>query len=104
MAMPTSGAVSVARSKPRTRTAWVLESIAIERGEPVAAGTLATQDCQLVTERNDLELQFLAAAKPTSEPRKKLRTECEHARDTTAGQDKSLDFSMLCEFSVWTTA
>ena len=76
----------------------------IDAGVSRMAGTLATQDCQLVTERNDLELQFLAAAKPTSEPRKKLRTECEHARDTTAGQDKSLDFSMLCEFSVWTTA
>jgi hypothetical protein len=68
MAMPTSGAVSVARSKPRTRTAWVLESIAIERGEPVTAGTLATRDCQLVTERNNLKLQFREAAKPTSEP------------------------------------
>jgi hypothetical protein len=68
MAMPTSGAVLVARSKPRTRTAWVLESIAIERGEPVTAGTLATRDCQLVTERNNLKLQFREAAKPTSEP------------------------------------
>ena len=68
MAMPTSGAVPVARSKPRTRTAWVLESIAIERGEPVTAGTLATRDCQLVTERNNLKLQFREAAKPTSEP------------------------------------
>jgi hypothetical protein len=68
MAMPISGAVSVARSKPRTRTAWVLESIAIERGEPVTAGTLATRDCQLVTERNNLKLQFREAAKPTSEP------------------------------------
>lgn len=28
------------------------------------------------------------------------RDECEHARDTTAGQDKSLDFSMLSDFSV----
>jgi len=41
---------------------------AIELGEPWAAGTLATQDCQLVAERNDLELQFRAAAKPISEP------------------------------------
>jgi len=40
----------------------------IERGEPGAAGTLATQDCQLVAERNDLELQFRATAQPTSEP------------------------------------
>ena len=68
MATPREGAVAGARSELRIRTAWVLESIAIERGEPVAAGTLATQDCQLVTERNDLELQFCAAAKPTSEP------------------------------------
>ena len=41
---------------------------AIEREELGAARTLATQDCQLVAERNDLELQFRAAAKPTSEP------------------------------------
>ena len=41
---------------------------AIEGAEPGTAGTLATQDCQLVAERNDLELQFRAAAKPTSEP------------------------------------
>jgi len=44
---------------------------AIERREPGADGTLATQDCQLVAERNDLELQFRAAAKPISEPGKK---------------------------------
>jgi hypothetical protein len=43
MATPRRGAVAEVRSELRTRTAWVLESIAIERGEPVAAGTLATQ-------------------------------------------------------------
>jgi hypothetical protein len=68
MATPRRGAVAGARSELRTRTAWVLESIAIERGEPVTAGTLATRDCQLVTERNNLKLQFREAAKPTSEP------------------------------------
>ena len=68
MATPRRDAVAGARSELRTRTAWVLESIAIERGEPVVVGPPATQDCQLVTERNDLELQFRAAAKPTSEP------------------------------------
>ena len=41
---------------------------AIEREELGAARTLAMQDCQLVAERNDLELQFRAAAKPASEP------------------------------------
>ena len=46
--------------------------------------------------------QFHAAAKPASEPSKKRRAECEHVRDTTAGQDKSLDFSILSEFSVGT--
>ena len=59
---------------------------------------LATQDCQLVAERNDLELQFRAAAKPTSEPWDKPEDVCEHARDTAVGQDKSLDFSILSEF------
>ena len=57
--------LSLLKTNPR---AWVLESIAIERGEPVTAGTLATRDYQLVTERNNLELQFRAAAKPRSEP------------------------------------
>jgi hypothetical protein len=33
---------------------------------------------------------------------KEARDECEHARDTAAGQDKSLDFCMLSEFSVET--
>jgi len=33
-----------------------------------AARMRATQDCELVAERNDLELQIRAAAKPTSEP------------------------------------
>ena len=41
---------------------------AIERGVPGASGTLATQNCQLVAKRNDLELQLRAVAKPTSEP------------------------------------
>jgi hypothetical protein len=33
-----------------------------------SAGMLAMQDCKLMVERNDLELQFRSAAKPTSEP------------------------------------
>ena len=33
---------------------------------------------------------------------KAARDECAHACDTTAGQDKSLDFCMLSEFSVET--
>ena len=41
---------------------------AIERGEAGASATLATQNCQLVAERNNLKLQFRAAAKLTSEP------------------------------------
>jgi hypothetical protein len=55
-----------------------------------------------VAERNDLQLQFRAVTKPTSEPGKKLRDVREHARDITAGQDKSLDYSTLSEFSVAT--
>jgi hypothetical protein len=58
--------------------------------------------CQLVAERNDLELQNRAAVKPTSEPGEERRDDCEHAGDTTAGQDKSLDFSTLSEFLVGT--
>jgi len=45
-----------------------LTHLATFRSVLAPAGTLATQDCQLVAERNDLELQFRAAAKPTSEP------------------------------------
>ena len=63
---------------------------------------LAMQDCKLVAERNNLELQFRSAAKPTSEPRNKRRDVREHAPETTARQDKSLDFLMLSEFSVGT--
>jgi len=73
-----------------------------DRAEPEAAGPLATQDCQLVVERNDLELQFSAAAKPTRERSGERGDECEHGGDTTAGQDKSLCFSKRSEFSVGT--
>jgi hypothetical protein len=38
----------------------------IDRAESGTAGPLATEDRELVAERNDLELQFHAAAKPTS--------------------------------------
>jgi hypothetical protein len=49
---------------------------AIEREKLGATRTLAMQDCQLVVERDDLELQFRAAAKSTIEPWKKLQNEC----------------------------
>ena len=73
----------------------------VDRGEVGASGTLATQDRQLVLERENLELQFRAAPKPTGEPRHGGRNESEHAGDTTAAKDKSLDFSTLSEFLVW---
>ena len=41
-----------------------------------------------MAERNYLEFQIRAAARPTSEPRRKRRDESEHAGDTTVGQDK----------------
>jgi hypothetical protein len=41
---------------------------AVHTKEPGTAWTLAMQDCELVAERNDFELQFHAAAKPASEP------------------------------------
>jgi hypothetical protein len=66
------------------------------------AGTLATQDCQLVAERNDFELQFHAAAKPTSEPGEDRRNVSKQAGDSTARLDKSLDFSTISEFLVGT--
>jgi hypothetical protein len=74
-------------------------SIQKSRGRP---GTLATQNCKLVARRNDLELQFDAAAKATSEPGKERRDICEHVGDSTARQKKSLDFSTLAEFLLGT--
>ena len=41
---------------------------AIDRKKLSASGTPAAQDGELMPERNDLELQFYAAAKPTGEP------------------------------------
>jgi hypothetical protein len=55
-----------------------------------------------VAERNDLEIQFCAAAKPTGEPGEKLRNGRKHAGQTTAGRVKSPDFSIPSEFSVAT--
>lgn len=55
-----------------------------------------------MAERNYLELQSQAAAKPTTEPGEQRRDEREHAGDTTAGQDNSLGFSTLSEFSAGT--
>jgi hypothetical protein len=43
----------------------------IDGVEPGTAGTQAAQDCELVAQRNDLELQFHAAAKPASESEEK---------------------------------
>jgi len=48
----------------------------------------------LVAERNDLELQFYATAKPTAEPGE----ERVHAGDITADRNKSPAFSALSEF------
>jgi hypothetical protein len=74
----------------------------VDWGEAGPSGTLATEDRQLVSERENLKLQFRAAPKPTGEPRHDGRNESEHADDTTAAQDKSLHFSTLSEFLVWT--
>ena len=53
-------------------------------------------------DRNDLKLQFGTAAKPTGEPREEFREQRLHAGDTTAGRNKSPDFSTLSEFLVGT--
>jgi hypothetical protein len=72
--------------------------------EAPAARTLAMQDRHLVTQRDDLELQFHAAPKPTSEPGEECRDVCEHAGDSTAVMLKTLDIPALSEFSVTTTS
>jgi hypothetical protein len=60
----------------------------IDGVESETAGAVATQDCQLVAEHNDFELQLHAAAKPTSEPGEDRRDVCKHAGDTTVPQDR----------------
>jgi hypothetical protein len=45
MAMPTSGAVPVARSEPRTRTALVLESIALRHQIAVLERSRTRRSC-----------------------------------------------------------
>jgi hypothetical protein len=68
--------------------------------ESPTARMLAMQDRHLVTQRDDLEFQFHAAAKPTSEPGEECRDICQHAGDSTAVILKTLDIPALSEFSV----
>jgi hypothetical protein len=51
-------------------------------GGSSTAWPLATRDGKLVAERNDLELQFHAAAKPDSEPGKDRHGLRKHASGT----------------------
>src|SRR5208337_2358075 len=74
----------------------------IDGDESPTARMLAMQDCHLVTQRDDLEFQFHAASKPTSEPGEECRDVCEHAGDITAVILKTPDIPTLSEFSVAT--
>ena len=55
-----------------------------------------------MTQRDELEFQFCAAANPASQPREDSRDECEHAGDITGRRVKSPDFSLLFGFSAGT--
>src|SRR5580658_4826520 len=70
--------------------------------ESPTARMLAMQDRHLVTQRDDLEFQFHAAPKPTSEPGEECRDVREHAGDNTAVILKTLDIPALSEFSLAT--
>src|SRR5208337_3084062 len=74
----------------------------IDGDESPTARMLAMQDCHLVTQRDDLEFQFHAASKPTSEPGEECRDVCEHAGDITAVILKTPDIPTLSDFSVAT--
>ena len=55
-----------------------------------------------MSERDELKLQFCAAAKPASQPRQERRNQCEHAGDITECRPKSPAFSLFSEFSAGT--
>jgi hypothetical protein len=60
---------------------------------------LTIQHRYLMTQRDELKLQFCAAAKPASQPRQERRNQYEHAGDITECRPKSPAFSLLSEFS-----
>ena len=66
------------------------------------AGPLTIQHRYLMTQRDELKLQFCAAAKPASQPRQERRNQYEHAGDITECRPKSPAFSLLSEFSAGT--
>ena len=59
------------------------------------AAPLTIQHRYLMTQRDELKLQFCAAAKPASQPRQERRNQCEHAGDITECRPKSQAFSLL---------
>ena len=129
MAKRTSGSFPVARSgEPRSRTALLLESIALRH--QIAAlersrtrrpcfrlwdrlfwilfsrreltRPLAAKNVQLVTERGVLEFHNRPATESAYKPRNDRSLERKHAGDVKPVILKTLDFSLISEFSVGT--
>jgi hypothetical protein len=66
------------------------------------AGPLTIQHRYLMTQRDELKLQFCAAAKPPTEPRHQHREKFEHAGEIMDHRAKLPDFPTILEFSVGT--
>jgi len=62
------------------------------------ATPLTIEHRYLMTQRDELKLQFCAAAKPASQPKQERRNQCEYAGETTECRPKSPAFSLLLDF------
>jgi hypothetical protein len=69
---------------------------------PRSSLALATEDGQLMAERDDLKLKLRAAAEPACDRGRERRQKGVHARDATAAKQKTPVFSPLSEFSAGT--
>ena len=69
----------------------------IDGAQPQTARPLSIEDRNLMTKGDELEFQFRPTAKPTGQPGKQRRDECEHAGDITDRSPNSPDFLAALE-------
>ena len=75
---------------------------AVDRKQPEPTRPLAAKNVQLMTEGEVLQFHHRPATESAGKPRDDRSLELKHAGDTTAAHPKTLDFSLLSEFSVAT--
>jgi hypothetical protein len=74
----------------------------VEGKQPEPTRPLAAKNVQLMTEGEVLQLHNRPATESACKPRNDRSLELIHAGETTAAHAKTLDFSLLSEFSVAT--